>query len=150
MLKLNLKDAVSLKDGIFAFMISISDILHELHFRASRSSGPGGQHVNKVSTRVTLFWDIKNSKFLDEDQRARLLNKLQSRINSEGVLQISSQSGRSQLANKENTINKLEELLTEAFAVRKKRKPTKPSKASIEKRLEQKRRQSEKKHWRKF
>lgn len=130
--------------------LTVSHIIHELHFTASRSSGPGGQHVNKVNTRVTLIWDITNSEVLDERQRSILLEKLKPRLTTEGVLQISSQAGRSQLANKQDTLNKLEDSLSKAFEVKKKRRPTRRSKASIEKRLNQKRRQSEKKRLRRF
>lgn len=123
----------------------IEIIIKDLKFSFSRSSGPGGQHVNKVNTRVTLSWDIQNSQVINEDQKRRLLKKLKSRITTGGVLLLSSQTGRSQLANKQDTINKLEELLQKAFAKKKKRKPTKPSKGAILKRLDQKKKHSEKK-----
>ena len=130
-------------------IISSEFIKKELKFSASRSSGPGGQHVNKVNTRVTLSWDIANSTILEEEQKSVLLRKLKSKITLDGTLIISSQAGRSQLANKQDTIKKLEELLQKAFTKRKRRKLTKPSKASVEKRLEQKKKHSEKKSRRK-
>jgi len=123
----------------------IESLKKELRFSASRSSGPGGQHVNKVNTRVTLSWDIVNSTILGQDQKSMLLQKLKSKVTLEGILMISSQTGRSQLANKQDTIRKLDELLKKAFLKKKKRKPTKPSKGAVLKRLDQKKKHSEKK-----
>lgn len=128
--------------------IKIDDIKKELIYSASRSSGPGGQHVNKVNTKVTLTWDIQNSDSLSDDQKQLLLQKLKSKITNDGVLILSSQSSRSQLKNKQEVTGKLEELLVQAFHVKKKRKPSKRTKASVEKRLDQKKRQSEKKRYR--
>jgi ribosome-associated protein len=129
--------------------IAITDISNELKFTTSRSSGPGGQHVNKVNTKATLSWDIAYSEALEDEQRQLLLKKLKSKITKDGVLILSSQSSRSQLKNKQEVITKLEELLIQAFKVKKNRKPSKPTKASVEKRLDQKKRQSEKKSRRK-
>ncbi|MCB0504871.1 MAG: aminoacyl-tRNA hydrolase [Cyclobacteriaceae bacterium] len=126
-----------------------SDVIsNELEFGFSRSGGPGGQHVNKVNTKVTLRWDVANSQLLDEEQKALLFKKLGKRLTNDGVLVLSSQEERSQLANKEDVQAKLDELLIKAFAKKKKRKPTKPTKASVEKRLEEKKKQGEKKKWR--
>lgn len=129
--------------------ITLADFKNELKFSASRSSGPGGQHVNKVNTKVTLSWDIANSEVLEDDQKQLLLQKLKSRITKEGVLILSSQDNKSQLRNKQEVTGKLEELLSKAFHVKRKRKPSRPTKASVEKRLDQKKRQSEKKRRRK-
>ena len=129
--------------------LTIDDIKKELRFTFSRSSGPGGQHVNKVNTKVTLIWDILNSATSNEDQKKLLLQKLKTKLTGEGVLIISSQSGRSQLGNKRTAIQKLEELLDKSFFLRKKRKSTKPTKASVLKRLEEKKKQGEKKRNRK-
>lgn len=123
-------------------------IAAELEFGFSRSGGPGGQHVNKVSTKVTLRWDLANSQILDDDQRELLLKKWSKQLTNEGVLVLTSQKSRSQLTNKEDVIYKLEVILKKAFTKRKKRKPTKPSKASVQKRLESKKKLSEKKKWR--
>ena len=104
--------------------------------------------MNKVNTKVTLRWDVANSQLLDEEQKALLFKKLGKRLTNDGVLVLSSQEERSQLANKEDVQAKLDELLIKAFAKKKKRKPTKPTKASVEKRLEEKKKQGEKKKWR--
>ena len=128
--------------------VSVEGISSELEFGFSRSGGPGSQHVNKVNTKVILRWNVANSQILTEEQRALLLKKLHTRLTNEGELVLSSQAGRSQLANKEDVLAKLEVLLAKAFAVRKKRKPTKPTKASVEKRLEAKKKLSDKKRWR--
>lgn len=121
----------------------------ELQFKTSRSGGSGGQHVNKVSTKVELDFDIAASRILNEDQKALLLEKLASRITNEGVLQIVSQSERSQLRNKKAALDKFQELLLDAFKVQKKRKPTKTPKAVKEKRLLAKKMKSEIKKLRK-
>ena len=120
----------------------------ELVFSASRSGGPGGQHVNKTSTKVNLRFDLRNSALLSEEQKQILLEKLGSRISKEGVLTVSAQNSRSQLQNKQATIKKLDMLLTEAFSKRKTRKATKPSKTAVEKRLQEKTIKSDKKKWR--
>ena len=130
--------------------VSSDTISNELEYSFSRSGGPGGQHVNKVNTKVTLRWNIANSQLLEEEQKELLLKKLAKRITNEGELVLTSQEGRSQLANKIDAIAKLDKLLTKAFTVKKKRKPTKPTRASVQKRLESKKKQSEKKRWRKI
>ena len=122
-----------------------SDFTRELHFTASRSSGPGGQHVNKVSTRMELRFHIASSSLLSEEEKGLLTEKLATRINTAGELILVSQSERSQLKNKEKVIEKFFTLLKRALSPRKKRKPTKPTQASKEERLEAKRIQSEKK-----
>jgi ribosome-associated protein len=121
------------------------DFTGELHFSASRSSGPGGQNVNKVSTKMELRFHVASSELLSEDEKALVLEKLANRINAVGELILVSQSERSQLQNKEKVIEKFITLLTRALTPRKKRKATRPSKASREERLELKRQQSEKK-----
>ncbi|MEI7725456.1 MAG: alternative ribosome rescue aminoacyl-tRNA hydrolase ArfB [Bacteroidota bacterium] len=125
------------------------DFTGELHFSASRSSGPGGQHVNKVSTKMELRFHVLSSVLLSEDEKALIAEKLASRINAAGELLLVSQSERSQLQNKEKVTEKFYLLLTRALTPRKKRKATRPSKASKEERLELKRQQSEKKERRK-
>jgi ribosome-associated protein len=121
---------------------------HEVDFSTSRSSGPGGQNVNKVNSKVTLKFDLKRSQALTEEEKDLLLHRLSAKLTTDGVLLISSQEKRSQLDNKESAIAKFEEILRKAFAKRKKRKPTKPSKASKEKRIKSKKVNSEKKKFR--
>jgi ribosome-associated protein len=128
--------------------IRATDIYGELIFSASRSGGPGGQNVNKVSTKITLKWDVARSQLINQEQRELLLQKLASRIRADGVLMIISQEARSQLQNKEEAVNKLEALLENAFKQRKIRKPSKPSKTVKRKRVENKRKHAEKKVWR--
>jgi ribosome-associated protein len=117
----------------------------ELHFRTSRSSGPGGQNVNKLETRVELLFDVARSPSLTDEQRGRILLNLGSRIDGEGVLHISSQRSRSQWENKQGTIEKLVSLLREALKVRKKRIKTAPTRSSNETRVQQKKKHSQKK-----
>jgi ribosome-associated protein len=125
------------------------DFSSEFTFTASRSSGPGGQNVNKVSTKVELRFDIKGSALLTEDEKELIQTVLAKKINSAGELILVSQSDRSQLKNREKVIEKFYSLLVKALTPVKKRKPTKPSKAAKEKRLEEKQIQSEKKARRK-
>jgi ribosome-associated protein len=121
------------------------DFSAELHFSASRSSGPGGQHVNKVSTKMELRFHVASSALLSETEKEMILEKLGNRINAACELVLVSQSERSQLQNREKVTEKFYFLLTRAITPREKRKPTKPTKASKEERLEIKRQQSEKK-----
>jgi ribosome-associated protein len=125
------------------------DFTGELSFSASRSSGPGGQHVNKVSTKMELRFNVAVSVLLSEDEKALIAEKLANRINAAGELVLVSQTERSQLQNKEKVTEKFYLLITRALTPRKKRKPTKPSRASKEERLETKRQNSEKKERRK-
>lgn len=121
------------------------EVRPELEFLTSRSSGAGGQNVNKVNSKVTLQWDVANSARLTPEQKARILDKLQSRLSSTGILTIVSQESRSQLQNRDLVMLKLDELVQKAFATVKRRKKTKPTKASSQRRLESKKRASEKK-----
>src|SRR5919112_2043838 len=114
----------------------------ELEYRASRSGGPGGQHVNTSSTRVEVWWDIAGSPSLDDEQRARLLARLGPRLDSSGRLRLVSAGSRSQLRNREDVTRRLHEIVAAALVVPKRRKPTKPSRAAKAARLDAKRRRS--------
>lgn len=124
------------------------DLSSEFVFNTSRSSGAGGQNVNKVNTKVELRFHIDNSKLLTDDEKKIIREKLSNRVNDEGELIIAAQTERSQLKNKEKAIEKFYTLLEKALTPRKKRKPTKPTKTSVEKRLQEKKNKSEKKEWR--
>jgi ribosome-associated protein len=121
------------------------DFYREFQFIASRSSGAGGQNVNKVSSKISLRFDVFNSTVLDEDQKQILKEKLGTQISLDGILQIVSQEDRSQLVNKEICVKKFFALLTKCFTRQKKRRPTKPTKSSVRVRLEGKKKESQKK-----
>src|SRR5690606_1387980 len=122
------------------------DILkQELSFKAVRSSGAGGQHVNKTSSKVVVQYDIQNSFAINEEEKTRLLNKLSSRLTNDGVLILDSSESRSQHKNKELVTDRLMEVITQALKKAKPRKKTKPSRASKLKRLKEKKTLSEKK-----
>jgi ribosome-associated protein len=122
---------------------AVSLPLSELEYRASRSGGPGGQHVNTSSTRIEVVWDIAASPSLDAAQRARLLTRLASRVDSAGRLRLVSSGSRSQLQNREEVTERLCSMVAAALAVPKPRKRTKPSRAAKARRLEEKRRRSD-------
>lgn len=113
-------------------------ILKLVDFKTSRSGGKGGQNVNKVSSKVELIFNINDAEFLNNDEKELLRIKLVNRLDSEGLLHIVSQEDRSQLLNKEKTVDKLIELIKKSLQVPKKRKPTKIPKSVIEKRLKNK------------
>lgn len=120
-------------------LINIPDLSAEFIFQASRSSGPGGQNVNKVNSKIELRFNILNSLLLTEEQKQILQSKLANKINTEGFLVVVSQRDRSQIANKEDVIRKTYEILAKALKPVKHRKSTKPTRSSIEKRLNEKR-----------
>ena len=114
----------------------------ELEYRASRSGGPGGQHVNTSSTRIEVWWDVAGSAALDEAQRERLLARLSSRLDGAGRLRLVSGATRSQLKNRTEVTQRLAEVVARALHVPTPRKKTKPSRAAKAARLEAKRRRS--------
>jgi ribosome-associated protein len=120
----------------------------ELVVTTSRSGGPGGQNVNKVSSKVSVKFDVAQSRILTDDEKQLLLTKLSSRLTSEGQLVIVSQESRSQLDNKKSAFEKLEKMLERAFEKKKARKATKPTKGSVKKRIKGKQEHAEKKKWR--
>ncbi|MFD0992190.1 alternative ribosome rescue aminoacyl-tRNA hydrolase ArfB [Tenacibaculum geojense] len=129
--------------------MNIEQLLKELQFKAVRSSGAGGQHVNKVSSKVVVFFNLVNSEAFSEDEKEKLTKKLANKLNKQGIIQISCQSSRSQHQNKEEVIQQLLTTLKQGLFVPKKRKATKPSKLQKQKRLNEKKRLSEKKENRK-
>jgi ribosome-associated protein len=117
----------------------------EFSFQTARSSGPGGQHVNKTETKVELRFHIDNSQLLTEEEKDVLKKKLANRITNEGFLIITIQEYRSQFKNKQLAVELFLELLQKAFRKRKKRIPTKPTKSATEKRILEKKKTAEKK-----
>jgi len=116
---------------------------HELTARASRAGGAGGQHVNTSSSRIELTWNVRTSAALDEEMRARLLTKLDTKLDGEGTLRVVASDRRSQLQNREAAEKRLAEMVRRALVVPKKRRATKPSRASKEKRISEKKKRGE-------
>lgn len=121
------------------------NLIKELKFKAVRSSGAGGQHVNKVSSKVELFFDLINSVEFSDEEKELLQKNLKTKLSKDVVLQLQCDESRSQHKNKEFVIKRFFEIISNALKVPKKRKPTKPSKSSIRKRLEKKKKHAFKK-----
>lgn len=119
------------------------DFSSEFIFKSSRSSGKGGQHVNKTESRQSLFFNLEESILLSAEEKELLRNKWSNRLSKVGVLQIDVEESRSQIKNKKIAIQRFYELLKEALQKPKKRKPTKIPKSVIRKRLKQKKLQTE-------
>jgi ribosome-associated protein len=117
----------------------------ELDVRVSRASGAGGQHVNKTSSRVEIFWNIPGSRALSEDQRSRLREKLASKLTTDGSIRVVASDMRSQSRNRDLAEERLADLVRQALIVPRKRRATKPTRAAKEARLESKKRHSTKK-----
>ena len=111
---------------------------NELVFKASRSSGPGGQNVNKLSTKISAEVDIANCSFLTDEQKEIVLRKLAARLTKDNRLIVESQKFRSQKANRDFAVEKLTKIIENSLKKPKKRRPTKPTKTSVEKRLKSK------------
>ena len=130
-------------DGVLAVNDSVRVPRAELTYRATRSGGPGGQHVNTSSTRVELAWDVGASPSVSEEERARIREKLSNRISGEGLLLLAASEHRSQNRNKEAVTERFVELVRQALVVQAKRKKTRPGKAAREARLRAKKHRSE-------
>ncbi|WP_439482372.1 alternative ribosome rescue aminoacyl-tRNA hydrolase ArfB [Cyclobacterium plantarum] len=128
--------------------IKVQFLNQELSFQAARSSGPGGQNVNKVNSKIILRFNIPDSQLLDESEKDLLMKKWAHKLDNAGDLIIQSQEKRSQVQNKTIAIRKFYEMLNAAFQKRKLRKATRPGKGAIEKRLKAKKIQAEKKKYR--
>ena len=118
--------------------MNIENLLKELKFKAVRSSGAGGQHVNKVSSKVELIFDLQNSFEFSEDEKIVLLKNLQTKLTKENILLLSCDESRSQHKNKELVIERFFVIIKTGLKVPKKRKATKPTKSSIQKRIDKK------------
>lgn len=125
--------------------ITVRDIIDEVQFKTSRSGGPGGQHVNKVESRVQAIFNLQDSKTLSERQKYLIRKKYDNRLSKDGNLIVSADGMRSQLKNREVALNKLVQLINKAFIKKKRRIPTKPKKGAIQERLKSKKIQSERK-----
>jgi ribosome-associated protein len=124
------------------------DIRKEITYKTSRSGGSGGQHVNKTETQVEASWDLLTSAIITEDERLVLLAKLRNRLTADGVLSVKCQETRSQLDNKQRAAQRLEQLVNAALVPQKQRKASKPTRASVEKRIQAKKKASERKQQR--
>jgi ribosome-associated protein len=136
------------KEGVLEISEGLAIPRWELEVRATRAGGAGGQHVNTSSTRIELLWNVARSTVLDEERRARVTARLATRIDGEGWLRVVSSARRSQQQNREAAEARLAELVRGALIVQKRRRPTRPTRASKEERIRDKRKRSETKRMR--
>lgn len=136
-------DLGTVDDDILRINDEVSIPLSELSYRFSRGSGPGGQHVQKSSTRVELLFDVANSPSLNDAQRSRVLKRLAGYVDTTGLLHLTSQSERSQLLNREAVVSRFQSMMRGALKRRKRRKPTRPTAQSKERRLRKKKERSQ-------
>lgn len=125
------------------------DFSPEISFQTARSGGKGGQNVNKVETMVEAYWKVTASAFFSEEQKQMILEKLKNRINGDGYLMVKASEARTQLSNKKKALEKILTLVNQSVIKKRKRIATKPSKSVIERRLDAKKVQAEKKMRRK-
>jgi ribosome-associated protein len=136
------------KEGVLEVSDRLAIPRWELEVRATRAGGAGGQHVNTSSTRIELLWNVTRTTVLDDEQRTRVAARLATRIDREGWLRVVSSARRSQQQNREAAEARLAELVRAALIVQKRRRPTKPTRASKEERIRDKRKRSETKRMR--
>ena len=129
--------------------MNVENIIKELNFKAIRSGGAGGQHVNKVSSKVVLFFDVSKSENLKEEEKELIAKNLHSKLTKENILILNCDESRSQHKNKEIVIERFIELISNGLKIPKARRKTKPSRSSIQKRLETKKKRGLKKAYRK-
>ena len=136
------------KEGVLEVAPGVVIPRWELEVRATRSGGAGGQHVNTSSTRIELLWNVARSPAIDDEARARITTRLSTRIDGEGWLRVVSSARRSQQQNREAAEARLVELVRGALVVPKRRRPTRPTRASQERRIAEKRKRSDTKRMR--